>query len=100
MESALTHLSACLLFATATFFAQTAPPQQPLMAEDVFKNVQVLSGIPVNQFMETMGYVSASLGYNCTNCHGGAVVQLGKVCRRDLRKAYGLPYGAAGQHHQ
>jgi hypothetical protein len=26
------------------------------MAEDVFKNVQVLKGIPVNQFMETMGF--------------------------------------------
>jgi outer membrane lipoprotein-sorting protein len=44
------------------------------MAEDVFKNVQVLKGIPVNQFMETMGFFSAALGYNCTNCHGDAVL--------------------------
>lgn len=47
---------------------------KPLMAEDVFKNVQVLKGIPVNQFMETMGFFSAALGYNCTNCHGDAVL--------------------------
>ena len=39
------------------------------MAEDVFKNVQVLKGISVNEFMETMGFFSAALGYNCTNCH-------------------------------
>lgn len=39
------------------------------MAEDVFKNITVLRGIPVNEFMETMGFFSASLGYNCTNCH-------------------------------
>lgn len=39
------------------------------MAEDVFKNVTVLKGIPVNEFMETMGFFAASLGYNCTNCH-------------------------------
>ncbi len=39
------------------------------MAEDVFKNVQVLKGIPVNQFMETMGFFSASLGADCTFCH-------------------------------
>jgi hypothetical protein len=39
------------------------------MAEDVFKNVQVLKGIPVNEFMETMGFFAASLGYNCTDCH-------------------------------
>jgi hypothetical protein len=40
-----------------------------LMAEDVFKNVQVLKGIPVDQFMGTMGFFSASLGLNCTDCH-------------------------------
>jgi photosynthetic reaction center cytochrome c subunit len=39
------------------------------MAEDVFKNVQVLRGIPVDQFMGTMGFFSASLGLNCTDCH-------------------------------
>ena len=54
--------------------AQTAAQQKPLMAEDVFKNVQVLKGIPVNQFMETMGFFSAALGYNCTNCHGDEVL--------------------------
>jgi hypothetical protein len=31
-------------------------------------------GIPVNQFMETMGFFSAALGYNCTNCHGDEVL--------------------------
>jgi hypothetical protein len=34
----------------------------------------VLKGIPVNQFMETMGFFSAALGYNCTNCHGTEVL--------------------------
>src|ERR1043165_1262041 len=48
--------------------------EKPLMAEDVFKNVQVLRGIPVYQLMETMGFFSAALGYNCTNCHGDAVL--------------------------
>ena len=39
------------------------------MSEEVFKNIQVLKGIPVSQFMETMGFFSASLGVNCTYCH-------------------------------
>jgi photosynthetic reaction center cytochrome c subunit len=39
------------------------------MAEKVFKNVQVLKGIPVDQFMATMGFISASLGMTCTDCH-------------------------------
>ena len=53
---------------------QAGPQEKPLMAEDVFKNVQALKGIPVNQFMETMGFFSAALGYNCTNCHGDEVL--------------------------
>src|ERR1041385_6173611 len=50
-------------------FAQSAAAQQPVMADDVFKNVLVLKGLTVSQFMETMGFISASLGYNCSDCH-------------------------------
>jgi hypothetical protein len=39
------------------------------MAEDVFKNIQILKGIPVDRLMGTMGFFSASLGLNCTDCH-------------------------------
>jgi len=57
------------LLGMASASGQNAPAEKMLMAEDVFKNVQVLKGIPVNEFMETMGFFAASLGYNCTNCH-------------------------------
>ena len=65
------------LFGAATFslmfggpaIAQTVAPEKPQMAENVFKNVQVLKGIPVNQFMDTMGFFSAAVGLNCTGCH-------------------------------
>jgi hypothetical protein len=39
------------------------------MAEEVFKNIQILKGIPVDRLMGTMGFFSASLGLNCTDCH-------------------------------
>ena len=39
------------------------------MAEAVFKNLQVIKGTTVNQFMETMGFFTASLGADCTFCH-------------------------------
>jgi len=53
---------------------QTGPAGQPAgakppMAEDVFKNVQVLRGIPVDEFMATMGFIAASLSLNCLDCH-------------------------------
>src|SRR5712671_6459093 len=65
---------ALLLASVPPATGQTTAQQKPLMAEDVFTNVQVLKGIPVNQFMETMGFFSAALGYNCTNCHGDQVL--------------------------
>ena len=45
-----------------------AQDKQPL-AEQVFSNIQVLKGIPVSEFMGTMGFFSASLGLNCVFCH-------------------------------
>ena len=45
--------------------------QRPLMSEQAFKNIQALKGIPVNEFMATMGFISASLGETCTDCHIG-----------------------------
>ena len=49
--------------------AQTSAAGRPPTAGDVFKNVQILKDIPVDQFMGTMGFFSASLGLNCTDCH-------------------------------
>jgi len=43
------------------------------MSDAVFKNVQVLKGIPVDQFMDTMGMFAASLGYDCVSCHSGDI---------------------------
>ena len=41
-------------------------------SEKVFKNVQVLKGIPVDDFMGTMGIMCAALGFDCSECHTGA----------------------------
>jgi len=51
--------------------AQAAAPR-PQLAEEAFKNIRVLKGIPVKEFMNTMGFFAASLAFNCTDCHGGA----------------------------
>jgi hypothetical protein len=39
------------------------------LAEEVFKNVRVLRGISVDEFMGTMGVFSAALGISCADCH-------------------------------
>src|ERR1700686_3219703 len=61
-------LLACLL-GSLMAHGQTTPGQKPPMAEEVFKNVQVLKGIPVNEFLGIMGFFSASLGKSCVDCH-------------------------------
>jgi hypothetical protein len=54
---------------------EQAAGQSGQMAEDVFKNVQVLKGIPVDEFMGTMGVFSAALTLCCSECHTGAGTQ-------------------------
>src|SRR5262249_35239959 len=49
--------------------AQAASPQRPQTSDEAFKNVQVLKGIPVDEFMGTMGIFSAALGMCCLECH-------------------------------
>lgn len=51
---------------------RSAPGDKPLLAEQAFKNVQLLRGISVKEFMETMGFFAASTNNNCTDCHGEA----------------------------
>ncbi|HTR37892.1 MAG TPA: photosynthetic reaction center cytochrome c subunit family protein [Bryobacteraceae bacterium] len=55
-------------FAAAVAFGQSRPDPK-LMADQVFKNVKVLKGLPVDEFMATMGFISASLGETCSDCH-------------------------------
>ena len=57
-----------LAFGQAAQAAQGAQPR-PQMAEELFKNIPVLKGIPVDEFMDTMGMFSNALAMNCTDCH-------------------------------
>src|SRR5712671_2446248 len=74
MSGVLGSAVACVL--GAGFVAGQARPAgeapaagKPVMAEDIFKNIQVLRGIPVDEFMGTMGFISAATSLNCTDCH-------------------------------
>src|SRR5688572_33394719 len=68
-------LTVCVLGVTlASGQTGTAAPaaQRPLLSEQAFKDIEELRGIPVKEFMETMGFFAASLSLNCTDCHGEA----------------------------
>src|ERR1051325_11454502 len=46
--------------------------ERPKLSDEIFKNIQVLKGIPVDDFLQTMGIMSGALGYDCSACHVGA----------------------------
>jgi hypothetical protein len=70
---AVAVIALCLLgvaFAGGQATPAPAQPQaKPMLSEEAFKDVQVLRGIPVSQFMESMGFFCASLGESCEYCH-------------------------------
>jgi len=52
---------------------QAAPVKKRAMTSDqAFKNVRVLKGIPLDDFMGTMGVMTGSLSFDCSDCHNGA----------------------------
>src|SRR5436190_13742042 len=69
---AMVTVSVCVLgvvSASSVASAQAGPDQAPQISETFFKNVQVLKGIPVDEFMDVMGMFSSSLGFDCASCH-------------------------------
>src|SRR5258708_2146148 len=61
-----------LCFVGGAFAQPAAAPAKPRTSEQTFKNIQALKGIPVDDFMGTMGVMSAALGFDCSDCHNQA----------------------------
>jgi photosynthetic reaction center cytochrome c subunit len=61
-----------LLGAAVPFGGGALAQAKPQMADDVFKNIKVLKGLTVDEFMGTMGLFSAALNVCCGDCHVGA----------------------------
>jgi hypothetical protein len=47
----------------------SAQSEQPKTAEQAYKNIQVLKGIPADQLLGTMSFIAGSLGVACNHCH-------------------------------
>ena len=60
------------LIGSALAAPQTATRAAQNTSDAAFKNVQVLKGIPLDDFMGTMGIMCAALGFDCSDCHTGA----------------------------
>ena len=49
--------------------AQVPASAAPKLAEEQFKNIQALKGIPADQLIPAMQFIAASLGVECEHCH-------------------------------
>ncbi len=70
-----------------TSVATQASPQQPgpsaaavaaavtgAPAEQVFKDIRVLKGIPADEFLDTMGMFASALLFDCVSCHAKEII--------------------------
>src|SRR5436190_21906224 len=64
----LTCLSVQIGVAAQAPAPQAAADRVPL-SDEVFKSVQILKGIPVDTFFESMGMFASAMGNDCTFCH-------------------------------
>jgi photosynthetic reaction center cytochrome c subunit len=70
------------MMAGQTGRAKTSP-DDPKLSEQVFKNIQILKGIPSEQVIPAMQFISSSLGVDCSFCHVEGALE------RDDKKAKG-----------
>ena len=72
--SIVSVLSIATAIVAARAQAPAAPPQSPApgsvkLAEQQYKNIKVLKGIPADQVIPAMEFITASLGVECEFCH-------------------------------
>ena len=83
-EAAAGAITLCLI-CVPTVGGQTPSAPRVPMAEEVFKNIQVLKGIPVDQFMGTMGIFAAALGKTARSATASRAAATGRSTPRTRR---------------
>jgi len=77
-RASLLGMAACIVacgVAVGVLKAQSGAPAQsataagPKMAEEQFKNIKVLKGVPADQVFPAMQFITISLGVECEFCH-------------------------------
>lgn len=74
----------CAAFVTAVAGQTNAPG--PQMSEEAYKDIRLLKGMPVDQFLDAMGFFSAATNLNCIDCHGTAAGGDWSLYARDTPK--------------
>jgi photosynthetic reaction center cytochrome c subunit len=66
---------------------QTEAAAKPKLSENVYKNIQMLKGIPADELIPAMQFITYSLGVECSFCHvEGALEKDDKKPKQTARK--------------
>lgn len=81
-------ISAACLFIAGHLIERTRAqsPEQSKPAEQVYKNIQTLTGMPASEIDGAMFFMSASLGVGCDFCHDGSWESDAKPAKLTTRK--------------
>lgn len=79
--------------------ARADPPRQEKTADEVYKNIQVLKGVPASQLDPVMAFFTGSLGVRCSHCHVPGQFekddkQTKQTARRMIRMVFDLDKGS------
>src|SRR5262249_33932419 len=95
-------------FAAAVCLAQIGRAQTPSTAsgsgqpektaEQVYKNIQVLNGLPASDLDGVMLFMSAALGVGCTHCHTNPWDSDAKTAKAAARRMILLTRGLNKEH--
>lgn len=90
--------------------AQSTPPKgpsegttatPPKLAEEEYKNIQALKGIPADQVIPSMQFIAASLGVECEYCHvARAFEKDDKKPKLAARKMIGMMMAINGENFE
>jgi len=76
MRPKSTRVLACLILAISVIVpcspqiaSDSAAPRAGKTTEQVYKNIQVLKGVPADQLIPAMQFITASMGVQCDFCH-------------------------------
>lgn len=78
-----------------------ADPAAPKTSDQAFKNIQMLKGIPADQLLPSMQFISASLGVECEYCHvAGAFEKDDKKPKQTARKMMEMMFAINKGHFE
>jgi photosynthetic reaction center cytochrome c subunit len=82
----------CLDFSSLASPADSDPPAQEKPAEQVYRNIQALKGVPASQLQQVMALFTGSLGVKCNYCHTNPFDKDDKPAKQTARRMINMVF--------